>query len=182
MLLLLVTVDWQNSYRMNGQVCMKLNVVDPLFTYKMVDSTKFDTNLKFGVVGNFIGKKRLVSTKINKKRMYNTKFCTNLTVLAVYVLRFIMFFSLGKYMELMVIWIKILPEILTPIAFISLLPIMLIYFMKKPCFVFFSNKASLQYMFGWNYFWNYTWYGKKATFKCETFWDWLWEHFSICIP
>ena len=47
-------------------------------------------------------------------------------------------------MELMVIWIKILPEILTPIAFISLLPIMLIYFMKKPCFVFFSNKASLR--------------------------------------
>ena len=46
----------------------------------MVDNTKFNTNLKFGDVHHF---KKFDYTKLNKKRVNNTKFKTNLTIQAV---------------------------------------------------------------------------------------------------
>ena len=58
---------------MDCQVCHKFGVVDPLFTYKMVNTTKFNTNLKVGVVHHIMDKKRVENTLINKKRVKNTK-------------------------------------------------------------------------------------------------------------
>ena len=46
----------------------------------MVDNTTFKTNLKFGDVHHF---KKFDNTKLNKKRVNNTKFKTNLTIQAV---------------------------------------------------------------------------------------------------
>ena len=64
---------------MDSQVCITFGVVDPPFTYRMVDNMKFITNLKFGAVNHLIDKKRVANTKIIKNRV-NTKFNTNLTV------------------------------------------------------------------------------------------------------
>ena len=40
----------------------------------MVDNTKFNTNLKYGVVDHFVDKKMVDNTKISNKRIENTKF------------------------------------------------------------------------------------------------------------
>ena len=47
---------------------IKFGVVDPPFTYKMVDNSKFNIKLKFGVVNDFIDNKpeksfRLISSR-----------------------------------------------------------------------------------------------------------------------
>ena len=58
---------------MAGHVCLTVDVVDPLFTYKMIEN-------KLGNVNNFIDKKWAKNAKINKKRVNNTKFKTILTI------------------------------------------------------------------------------------------------------
>ena len=50
------------------------------FLLKMVDNTKLDTNLKFGDVDQ---SKKFDNTKLNKKRVDNTKFKRNLIIQAV---------------------------------------------------------------------------------------------------
>ena len=42
-------------YRLDVQVCLKFDVVDFVdFKFEMVDNTKFNSNLKFGVVDHFM--------------------------------------------------------------------------------------------------------------------------------
>ena len=54
-------------YQLDSQVCLKFGVVGPLFTYKMADNTKLNTNLKFGVVSIISIGKSFFSTR----RVYN---------------------------------------------------------------------------------------------------------------
>ena len=86
--------------------------------------------------------------------MSNSCWTNYLTILVVYVLRMFLFFSSWCFESRHISSFKISLKYEPHLHFISLLPIMLIYFMKKPCFVFFSNKASLQYIFWWNSFWS----------------------------
>ena len=58
-------------------MCPKLSDVDPLFNYKIVGNIKLNKNLKFDVVDHFMYKKRVGHSKINKKRVNNTRVKTN---------------------------------------------------------------------------------------------------------
>ena len=39
-----------DGYSLDGQVCLKFGVVDPLFTHKMVDDTNFLVCIKFPLI------------------------------------------------------------------------------------------------------------------------------------
>ena len=49
----------------------------------MVDITKFNTGLKFGVVDHFLNKRGSPTPKLRKERIDNNKFKTNLAIQAV---------------------------------------------------------------------------------------------------
>ena len=56
------------KYRLDGQVCIKLGDFDLLlFIFKMIDNTKFITNLKIGIVDHLVDKKRLTAPKLIKE-------------------------------------------------------------------------------------------------------------------
>ena len=61
-------------YLLDSQICIKLGVVQPVFITKVVDNSKFITNLKFDAVNHFIYIKRgLTAPKLIKMGSTTTK-------------------------------------------------------------------------------------------------------------
>ena len=60
-------VPKSKTYRLDGQVCIKVGDFDILFIIKMIDKTKFILNLKSGTVGHLVEKKSVDSTKMDKR-------------------------------------------------------------------------------------------------------------------